>query len=81
MSQYRIEPEAKRCQSYGSCLKIAPNVFAWDRARKVRIADPAGADDKAILKAAKLCPYRAIALSDAAGEPVFPRWTPIQSEG
>jgi ferredoxin len=71
---YRIEPDQKRCQSYGNCLKIAPNTFAWDRAHKVRVSDPEGASDAAILKAAKLCPYRAIALSDDAGEPVFPRW-------
>ncbi len=71
---YRIEPDQKRCQSYGNCLKVAPNTFAWDRARKVRVSDPAGASDAAILKAAKLCPYRAIALADETGEPVFPRW-------
>jgi ferredoxin len=71
---YRIEPKPQKCQSYGGCLAIAPNVFGWDRAKKVRLGDPAGAPDAAILKAAKLCPYRAIALSDAAsGEKIFPR--------
>jgi len=77
MSRYRIDLDPRRCQSYGSCLRIAPNSFAWDRARKVRLSDPEGTPDAAILKAAKLCPYRAIALSDAGtGEPVFPRWAP-----
>ena len=73
MSRYRIELRTERCQSYGKCLAVAPAVFAWDRSRKVRISAPEGAPDEAILKAAKLCPYRAIALSDAAsGEPIFP---------
>lgn len=74
MSGYRIELRRERCQSYGKCLSLAPNVFAWDRGRKVRIVDPAGASDETILKAAKLCPYRAIAVFEAAsGEPVFPK--------
>lgn len=76
MSRYRIELDPARCQSYGSCLRIAPTAFAWDRARKVRLSAAADAPDAAILKAAKLCPYRAIGLEDAeTGEPVFPRWT------
>ena len=73
MSGYRIEIDKARCQSYGSCLNVAPSVFAWDSARKVRIMDPAGASDAFILKAAKLCPYRAIAVIDAAsGTQLFP---------
>jgi ferredoxin len=73
MSRYRIELDTARCQSYGSCLAIAPTVFGWTRARKVRIGDPAGAPDEKILKAAKLCPYRAIALIDeASGTKQFP---------
>jgi ferredoxin len=73
MSAYRIELDKTRCQSYGSCLNVAPAVFAWDAARKVRITDPGGADDARILKAAKLCPYRAIAIIDAlSGTQLFP---------
>lgn len=73
MSRYRIDLDTLRCQSYGSCLSVAPSVFAWSRARKVRIGDPGGAPDAAILKAAKLCPYRAIAIIDeASGARLFP---------
>lgn len=73
MSAYRIELDKTRCQSYGSCLKLAPAVFAWDGARKVRITDSGGAADTLILKAAKLCPYRAITIIDAAsGAQLFP---------
>jgi ferredoxin len=73
MSRYRIELDTGRCQSYGNCLDLAPAVFGWTRARKVRIGDAAGAPDDKILKAAKLCPYRAIALIDeASGTKIFP---------
>jgi ferredoxin len=73
MSRYRIELDQARCQSYGNCLNVAPAVFAWDRARKVRIGDPGGAADATILKAAKLCPYRAIAIIDEdSGGRLFP---------
>ena len=73
MSRYRIELDQARCQSYGSCLAIAPNRFAWTRARKVRLSEPGEAPDKDILKAAKLCPYRAIAIIDeGTGARVFP---------
>jgi len=76
VSRYRIEVDTKRCQSYGSCLNLAPKAFAWDARRKVRITDAAGAADAVLLKAAKLCPYRAIGVIDAAtGLRVFPRWT------
>ena len=73
MSHYRIELDKVRCQSYGSCLSVASTVFAWDPARKVRVSDPGGAIDPLILKAAKLCPYRAITIiDDATGGQVFP---------
>jgi len=74
MAEYRIELTTAKCQSYGKCLALAPAVFAWDRGRKVRLADPGGAAAETVLKAAKLCPYRAITILDAAsGEQVFPR--------
>jgi ferredoxin len=73
MSRYRIELKPAKCQSYGKCLALAPSVFAWDPARKVRLADPGAAPDETLLKAAKLCPYRAIAIIDqATGETLFP---------
>lgn len=73
MRQIRIELNTAKCQSYGKCLALAPAVFAWDRARKVRINDANGAPDERIVKAAKNCPYRAIAVIDiASGEQIFP---------
>ena len=73
MGDVRIELNTAKCQSYGKCLSLAPNLFAWDRSRKVRITDPQAATPALALKAAKNCPYRAIAVIDSAtGERVFP---------
>lgn len=73
MGDVRIELDTAKCQSYGKCLALAPNLFAWDRRRKVRINDPQGATAPLVLKAAKNCPYRAIAVIDAAsGQQIFP---------
>lgn len=73
MSRYQIEPVTKRCQGFGACAVIAPGVFAVGAGRKVEIIDPHGAPDETILAAAKGCPYRAIALSEAAdGSAVYP---------
>jgi ferredoxin len=73
MGDVRIELDTAKCQSYGKCLALAPNLFAWDRHRKVRINDPQGGSPGLALKAAKNCPYRAIAVTDSAtGERIFP---------
>jgi ferredoxin len=73
MSRFGIELDTGRCQSYGSCLSIAPTQFAWTRAQKVRLVETGTAPDKDIIKAAKLCPYRAIAVIDvASGARIFP---------
>ena len=73
MEDVRIELDTHKCQSYGKCLSVAPKLFAWDRGRKVRINDPQAATPALALKAAKNCPYRAIAVVDrATGERIFP---------
>ena len=73
MDKLRIELNTAKCQSYGKCLSVAPTVFGWDRSRKVRLNAPEGAPSELILKAAKNCPYRAIAVIDAASqEQIFP---------
>ena len=73
MEDVRIELDTAKCQSYGKCLALAPNLFAWDRSRKVRINDAKAVTPALALKAAKNCPYRAIAVVDSAtGERIFP---------
>jgi ferredoxin len=81
MGDIRIELDTAKCQSYGKCLALAPNLFGWDRNRKVRINDPQAATPALALKAAKNCPYRAIAVIDSAtGERIFPVARATQKE-
>jgi ferredoxin len=69
----RIELNKDKCQAYHRCTVVAPAVFALDGDDKVELADPRGASDEIVLKAAKACPYRVIALFDeATGEQLFP---------
>ena len=48
-------------------------MFAFDDEKKVRLVEGGSAPDETIAKAAKICPYRVIALFDEdTGEQVFP---------
>ena len=63
-----------KCQSYGACMKIAPDVFKPDAENKAKVADPRAVDDETLLKAARSCPYKAITVVDeATGEQLHPR--------
>jgi ferredoxin len=68
----RVEISKKKCQAFGNCIAKAPAVFVLGADKKVDLINPAGAPDDAILQAAKSCPYRAIAVSNEQGEPIFP---------
>ena len=69
----RIDISRNKCRSFGKCMSVAPEVFAFDEARKANLRDPAGAPEETILKAAKSCPYRVITVVDGeTGEPIFP---------
>jgi ferredoxin len=49
-------------------------VFALGSDAKAEVLDPHGAEDDVVLKAAKSCPYRAIAVFDeTSGERRWPR--------
>ena len=73
MRRLRIDITRTKCRSFGKCVSMAPEVFEFDDERKSRVIDAAGAPEEAILKAAKGCPYRVIALVDEeTGEQVFP---------
>ena len=72
MERARIELDTAKCQSYGKCLSLAPNAFAWDRSRKVQLNDIGSASEALAVKVAKNCPYRAITVIDESGTPIFP---------
>ena len=69
----RIDISRNKCRSFGKCMSVAPEVFAFDDEHKVRRVEGGSASDETILKAAKSCPYRVISIvDDETGEPVFP---------
>ena len=73
MGRLRIEVAKSKCRSFGKCMSVAPDVFAADDEKKVRVIAGGSAPDETITKAAKSCPYRVIALIDEdTGEQVFP---------
>ena len=43
MPRLRIETAKAKCRSFGKCMNVAPEVFAFDADRKVSVIDPAGA--------------------------------------
>ena len=62
-----------RCVGNGTCLTLAPRVFAHNADRQSVVIDPAGDSEERILEAAENCPVSAIRVQDAAtGEQVFP---------
>jgi ferredoxin len=73
----RIETFRDKCQAYKRCSVVAPAVFGLDADAKVEVLDAHGADDATVLKAAKSCPYRAIAVFDEAGGAQL--WPPVRT--
>ncbi len=61
-----------KCISAGTCVAIAPDVFALDDEGKVVLKDPQGADEDTILDAARSCPTQAIEIYDDEGKRLFP---------
>jgi len=73
MARLRIDLAKTKCRSFGNCTKLAPEVFALDTEKKVSVIEGASVPGETILKGAKSCPYRVIALFDEdTGEQVFP---------
>jgi len=61
------------CVGNGTCLTIAPAVFAHNAERQSEVVDPAGDSEATVLRAAANCPVAAIRVAVAAsGERLFP---------
>lgn len=70
----RIEVDPAKCRSHTRCIAVAPAVFGLGEDAKAHVTDARGADDAAVLKAAKSCPYRAITVVDeTTAEQLWPR--------
>lgn len=73
MSKLRVTVNTDKCQSYRRCVSVAPAVFGIGVDGKASVLHPADAPREDIVKAARSCPYRAIAVVDeASGEQLFP---------
>ena len=74
MTKLNVVVDHGKCQGYGACVKIAPDVFRLNADNKADSGDPAAAPDEVVLKAARCCPYRAITVIDAeTGAQLIPR--------
>jgi ferredoxin len=73
MSRLRVTVSSAKCQSYQRCMAVAPAVFGIGGDGKATVLHPEGASREEIVKAARGCPYRAIAvIVEATGEQLFP---------
>ncbi|KXK12216.1 MAG: Ferredoxin [Microgenomates bacterium OLB23] len=62
------------CIGAATCLAIAPQVFVLDNEAKAIILSTAdGADDAAVIDAARGCPTAAITVHDESGAQIFPQ--------
>ncbi len=69
----RVSVDHALCVGNGTCLTIAPHVFAHNANRQSEAVDPAGDPEAAILRAANNCPVSAISVAVAdTNEQLFP---------
>jgi ferredoxin len=69
----RVRIERSLCTAtLRNCALIAPAVFQIDAEGKAVVADPQGADEKTVLKAALACQQRAVIVTEDDGTPIWP---------
>jgi ferredoxin len=74
MTKLKVVVDAEKCQGYGACIKVAPEVFRLSAAGKAEPGDPAVLPDEVVLKAARCCPYRAVTVTNSGtGAQLVPR--------
>jgi ferredoxin len=74
MAKLKVTIDSGKCQGYGACVKVAPEVFQLNSDNKAASGDPAAAPDEIVLKAARCCPYRAVTVVDVeTGAQLIPR--------
>lgn len=70
---YKAVVDRNLCIGAGTCVAVAPKVFALDNEAKAIVLPTAGeTDDNTILEAARSCPVAAIIVTDETGKQVFP---------
>lgn len=74
MAKLSVTVDKGKCQGYGACVKVAPEVFRLNADNRAEPGDPTAAADEVVLKAARSCPYRAVTVIDAeTGAQLIPR--------
>lgn len=64
----RISVDHDLCVGNGTCLRLAPHVFAHNAQRQSEVIDPAGDPEAAVVRAAANCPVGAIRVVVADSE-------------
>jgi ferredoxin len=74
IGKYHVEVIREKCIGAGSCVAIAPAVFAFDEKNIAKVISQDGEDDDTKLLAAQSCPTMAIVITDTeTGQQVWPR--------
>lgn len=64
----KVHVDASKCQAYGTCSEIAPQVFELDEWGYARVVGEGSVDDhdrEAVLQAVKECPALAIVVDES----------------
>ena len=75
--RFHISIESSLCMAFGTCERIAPNIFILDKNKRInpkaRVESEVGEDFETLLAAAQNCPTRAIKIVDRyTGEQIYP---------
>ncbi|MEK7848810.1 MAG: ferredoxin [Chloroflexota bacterium] len=68
----RVRIDRDKCTGVANCVAVAPTVFELDDEDKAVVADPYGAAEEVLWKAARSCPQGAVILEDDSGRPLYP---------
>ena len=72
--KYKAKVVAEKCESCGTCVAMAPQVFQLNDQGKAEVVSQDGHDDQTKLMAAQSCPELAIEITDVeTGEQVWPK--------
>ncbi len=65
-SRLDVRVAKDKCQGFGACDRVAPDLFALDASQRAEFRGAADSSPETILRAARSCPYKAIVVVDAA---------------
>jgi ferredoxin len=73
VSQLRAIVDPDKCQGFAACVRAAPTVFSLGLDQIAEVDSAALVDRDHLIRAAKSCPFAAVALIDeAVGTQIYP---------